>query len=275
MNMGPKFINIDRDTPMLLPVDVQEWVPQNHLARFILEAVETLNLQGFKVNVRGTGSPGYPPSLLLSLLIYCYANGLFSSRQIERATKENLPIRFLCANTHPDHDTICTFRRENGPLFKAAFVQVLELARRLKVLKVGKITVAHDGTKVGANASKHSAVSYERAGEMIEQLELEVAQLMAKAEAADSTPLQDGLNLPDEIARRQERKAQLEQARAEIEARAHNGPKNSSRTMSRKWPSAKPSGNKGKRRGDRSRNRPVPFRSLRTSITLPIPRAGS
>jgi transposase len=188
--------------------------------RFILEAVEALNLQAFKVNDRGTGSPQYPPSLLLSLLIYCYANGLFSSRQIERATHENLPIRFLCANTHPDHDTLCTFRRENHALFKSAFVQVLELAHRLKVLKVGTITVDHDGTKIQANASKHSAVSYERAGEMIQQLDREVEQLMAKAEAADSKPLQEGLSLPEEIARRQERKAQLEQARAEIEARA-------------------------------------------------------
>lgn len=220
IGMGPKFINIDRDTPLLLPVDLQDWVPQNHLARFILEAVETLNLPGFKVNTRGTGNPQYPPNMLLSLLIYCYAIGIFSSRQIERATHENLPIRFLCANTHPDHDTICTFRRENHALFKDAFVKVLELARRLKVLKVGQVTVAHDGTKIQANASKHSAVSYERAGELIQQLDLEVEQLMAKAEAADSKPLQDGLSIPEEITRRQQRKAQLEAARAEIEARA-------------------------------------------------------
>ena len=92
--MGPKFVNIDRDTPMLLPADVQDWVPQDHLVRFILDAVDTLDLHGFKVNVRGTGSPQYPPSVLLSLLVYCYAVGLFSSRKIERATYEHLPIRF-------------------------------------------------------------------------------------------------------------------------------------------------------------------------------------
>jgi len=129
-------------------------------------------------------------------------------------------VRLLTADTHPDHDTICTFRRENPALLTECFVQVLQLAQQLKVLQVGQITVAVDGTKVLANASKHSAVSYERAGQMIAQLELEVGQLIAKAEQADSTPLQDGLTIPQEITRRQERKAALAKARAEIEARA-------------------------------------------------------
>jgi len=106
-----------------------------------------------------------------------------------------VPVRLLTADTHPDHDTICTFRRENQALLTESFVQVLQLAQQLKVLQVGQITVAVDGTKVLANASKHSAVSYERAGQMIAQLELEVGQLIAKAEQADSTPLQDGLTI--------------------------------------------------------------------------------
>jgi hypothetical protein len=127
----------------------------------------------------------------------------------------------ITADTHPDHDTICAFRRENKALLSTSFVQVLQLAQRVKLLKVGQITVAADGTKVLAHASKHAAVSYERAGEMIAELELEVQQLLAKAEAADATPLEDGLEIPDEITRRQERKAALEKARAEIEARAH------------------------------------------------------
>jgi hypothetical protein len=129
-------------------------------------------------------------------------------------------VRLLTGDTHPDHDTLCTFRRENQALLTESFVKVLQLAQRLKLLKFGQLTVAADGTKVLASASKHSAVSYERAGQMIAQLELEVRQLMDKAEAADATPLQDGLSIPGEIIRRQERKAALAQARAEIEARA-------------------------------------------------------
>jgi transposase len=180
-----------------------------------------LDLRQVKVNTRGTGSEQYPPPMLLGLLIYSYATGTFGSRRIEQSTYDSVPVRLLTADTHPDHDTLCTFRRENPALLTESFVKVLQLAQQLKVLKFGQLTVAADGTKVLANASKHSAVSYERAGEMIAQLELEVQQLLAKAEQADATPLQDGLTIPDEITRRQERKAALAQARAEIEARAH------------------------------------------------------
>lgn len=218
--MPARFVNIDRFTPMLLPVDVQDWVGPDHLARFVVDAVDALDIRGFKVNERGTGDRQYPPGMMLSLLCFSYATGTFSSRQIERASHEELPVRFICANTHPDHDTICTFRRENQALFQESFVKVLQMARELKVLKVGKITIAHDGTKIQANASKHSAVSYERAGQMIEELELEVKQLIAKAEEADSKPLQEGLSIPEEITRREERKAQLEKARVVIEERA-------------------------------------------------------
>jgi len=218
--MPARYVNIDRLTPMLLPADVQEWVQPDHLARFVVDAVDELNLQGFKVNERGTGDEQYPPRMMLSLLSYCYATGTFSSRQIERASYENLPVRFICGNTHPEHDTICTFRRENQALFQESFVKILQLAREVKILKVGQITTSHDGTKIQANASKHSAVSYERAGQMIQELELEVQQLMAKAEAADSKPLQEGLSIPEEITRREERKAQLQKAREVIEERS-------------------------------------------------------
>jgi transposase len=218
--MGPRFVNIDRDTPLLLPPNLQDWVPADHLAHFVVDAVEAMDLRKVKVNTRGTGDAEYPPSMMVSLLIYGYATGVFGSRRIEQATYDNVAIRFITGDTHPDHDTICTFRRENKGLLSELFVKVLEMARELKVLKVGQITVSVDGTKVLANASKHSAVSYERAGEMIQQLELEVEQLMKKAEQADATPLEDGLTIPQEILRRQERKAALAKARAEIEARA-------------------------------------------------------
>jgi transposase len=218
--MGPRFVNIDRDTPLLLPPNLRDWLPADHLAHFVVDAVEALDLRQVKVNERGTGDEQYPPSMMLALSIYSYATGTFSSRRIEQSTYDNVAVRLITADTHPDHDTICTFRRENQALLSESFVKVLQMAQALKVLKFGQITVSADGTKVLAQASKHAAVSYERAGEMIEQLEMEVQQLIAKAEQADATPLEEGLSIPEEIVRRRERKAALAQARAEIEARA-------------------------------------------------------
>ena len=219
--MAARFVSIDRDTPLFLPPDLRDWVPADHLVHFILDAVDSLDMGTARINTRGTGSRQYPPRMLLALLVYSYATGTFGSRRIEQSTHDSVPVRLLTADTHPDHDTICTFRRENQELLARSFVQVLELAQQLKLLKFGQITVAADGTKIQANASKHSAVSYERAGKMIGQLELEVQQLLTKAEQADATPLQDGLSIPEEITRRQERRAALAHARAEIEARAH------------------------------------------------------
>jgi transposase len=220
IDMGPRFVNIDRDTPLLLPPNLRDWVPADHLVHFIIDAVEVLDLHQVKVNHRGTGSEQFPPHTLLALLVYSYATGTFSSRRIEKSTFEHVPTRLLCADTHPDHDTICTFRRENKGLLTETFVKILQLAQCLHLLRVGDLTVSVDGTKVLASASKHAAVSYQHAGKTLEQLELEIKQLVEKAEQADSTPLQDGLSIPEEITRRQERKARLEQARAEIEARA-------------------------------------------------------
>jgi transposase len=212
-------VMVDRDTPMLLPVDLRDWLPADHIVHFIRESVETLNLQGVRVNVRGTGSKQYPPGLMLSLLIYSYATGRFSSREIEIATYGDVAVRYICGGEqHPDHDTICTFRRENRALFEECFVKVLAYAGQMKVLKkVGGISV--DGSKITANASKHAAVSYDYATRMIEELEKEVRALTAKAEEADSKPLEDGLRVPAELARREERKAKLEEAKRVIEAR--------------------------------------------------------
>ena len=218
--MRPRFVNIDHDTPLLLPPDLRDWVPENHLVHFIMDAVEQLDLSAARVNQRGTGDEQYPPGMMLGLLLYSYTTGVFSSRQIERATSDNVAVRFLCADRHPDHDTICSFRRKNGALLSAGFAQVLELAARCGVLRVGEITVAIDGTKVLANASKHAAVSYARAGQQMLELDLQIAELLQKAEAADSTPLEDGLSIPEEVRRRAERKALLAAARAEMELRA-------------------------------------------------------
>ena len=105
-------MNVDRDQRLLLPPDMREWIPKDDLVHFVIEAVEKMDLRSFKLNTRGTGSPQYPPHMMLSLLIYCYANGIFSSRRIERATHRDIAVRYLTGDTHPDHDTICAFRRE-------------------------------------------------------------------------------------------------------------------------------------------------------------------
>lgn len=218
--MAVRFVCVDHDTPLLMPPDLREWVPEDHLVHFIMDAIGLIDLRAAKINERGTGSRQYPPALMLGLLIYSYATGTFSSRQIERSTYENVAVRLLCADLHPDHDSICTFRRANGTLLKSSFEQVLAMAAQMRVLRVGQVTLAIDGTKILANASKHSAVSHGRALAQIELLERQVAELLSKAEAADSAPLEDGLTLPEEITRRQDRLEQLRAASAVIKERA-------------------------------------------------------
>jgi transposase len=216
--MPARLINIDRQTPMFLPCDLRDWVPSDHIVHFILDAVDQIPTAHFHLNHRGTGSEQYPPAMMLALLIYCYATGRFGSRTIEAATHSDVAVRYLCGNTHPDHDSICVFRTANQVAFKAAFVSVLQLAHQLKLTRVGAVSV--DGTKMAANASKHAAVSYGRAGEMIEQLELEVKELMERADAAEARESKEPLDLPAELARREKRLAALRQARAVIEERA-------------------------------------------------------
>ena len=216
--MPARFVNLDRQTPMLLPCDLRDWLPAEHLIHFILDAVEQIPTAHFRVNHRGTGSEQYPPTMMLALLVYCYATGRFGSRTIEAATHSDVAVRYLCANHHPDHDSICTFRTANRDAFQAAFVTVLQLARELRLTRVGTVSV--DGTKVQANASKHAAVSYQRAGELIAQLELEVQELVTRAEAADTCQAKDPLDIPAELQRREQRVESLKQARQVIAARA-------------------------------------------------------
>ena len=212
------FRSIDRETGFLLPPSVDEWLPQKHLARFVAEVIDGLDLRAMSGSYRGSGSASYHPRMLLGILVYGYATGVFSSRKLERATYDSVAFRFIAANDHPDHDTIAAFRRRFLKEIEALFVQVLLLAREMGVLKMG--TVALDGTKIHANASRHSALSYEHAGKIEEQLKAEVADLMAQAEAADTANVPDGMSIPDELARREERLRKIAEARAKIEARA-------------------------------------------------------
>jgi transposase len=212
------FRPIDRQTGFLLPPSVDEWLPEKHLARFIVEVIDGLDLRAMSGSYRGSGSASYHPCMLLGILVYGYATGVFSSRKLERATYDSVAFRFIAANDHPDHDTIATFRRRFLKEIEALFVEVLQVAREMGVLKMG--TIGLDGTKIHANASRHSALSYEHACKIEAQLKAEVADLMAKAEAADAADIPDGLSIPEELARREERLAKLAEARAKIEARA-------------------------------------------------------
>ena len=250
----PNFRPTDRLTSFLMPPSVDEWLPEKHLARFVVEVVDGLDLSAMSKSYRGSGSASYHPAVLLSLLVYGCATGVFSSRKLERATYNSVAFRFIAANDHPDHDTIATFRRRFLKEIEALFVQVLLLAREMGVLKMG--TVALDGTKIHANASRHSALSYEHAGKIEAQLKAEVADLLAKAEAADQADIPDGMSIPEELARRKVRLEKLAAARATIEARRRSGSSGSR-------PSIRRSLRRGKRRSKPRAKSPVASRRSR------------
>ena len=199
--MMARFVQADRDTPFLLPPSVDEWLPQGHLARFIVEIIDRIDLAPMVKSYAGRGSAAHHPSVLMALLIYGYATGVHSSRAIERATYD-------AANTHPDHDTLSHFRKRFLNEFKAIFLQVLEIAADMKLLKLG--TISLDGSKIKANASKHSALSWKHAQALRQQLQAEIDELLKKADEAESVP--DGVSLPEELALRQERLAGIDAA---------------------------------------------------------------
>jgi transposase len=216
--MKPNFVDVDRYTPYLLPPSVQDWLPENHLARFVVEMVEQLDLRSLKESYTGRGSRPYHPEMMLALLFYGYATGVFSSRELERKTYDSVAFRFIAANAHPDHDSICEFRKRLGPKLKEYFVAILTIAGQMGILKLGQVSI--DGTKIEANASKHKALSYGHACKLEEQLEAEVAKLLSMAEAADKADIPDGMDIPAELAIRQDRMKAIKEAKAEIERRA-------------------------------------------------------
>ena len=217
--MSKNWLTPDRDQLLLLPPSVQEWLPEDHLARFVADVVERLDLTPItgKYAARHRGTQPYHPALLVSLLFYGYSTGVMSSRKIERATYDSVAFRFLAGGHHPDHNTLSDFRKDHLQELSALFLQILLLAREVGFKQVG--TVAIDGTKVKANASRHAAVSYKRAKEIEAKLREEIARLMAMADGADNTPLADGTDIPAEIARREERLQKIVAAQRAIEER--------------------------------------------------------
>ena len=216
--MKVNFIECDRKTLYLLPPSVEDWLPEGHLARFVVEIVDHLDLTSLKESYSGRGSYPYNPVMLTALLFYGYATGIFSSRKLERNTYDSVAFRYIAANNHPDHDTIAAFRRRFLPELTKTFIRILEIASQMKVLKLG--TVSLDGTKVKANASRHKAFSYNHACKLEEQLKAEVAELLKKAEAADQADIPDGMSIPEELTRREERLSAIAEAKTEIERRA-------------------------------------------------------
>ncbi len=216
--MRVDFIKADRDTPFLFPPSVQEWLPKDHLARFVVDIVSQLDLSSLRNAYSGRGSSPYDPAMLLSLILYGYATGVFSSRKLEQATYDSVAFRYLTANEHPDHDTIAAFRKRFSSELQGLFLQVLSIAHEMGVLKLGSVSL--DGTKVKANASKHQALSWQHACKLEDQLKKEIEQLWRLAEEADQSAIPDGMSIPQELERREERLATIAEAKRKIEARA-------------------------------------------------------
>ena len=218
--MSRKFKTADYEATLDLAVSLREALPPNHLARFIVDIVAQLDLGILYARYAPVGGEAFAPDLLLALLFYGYATGVFSSRKIEKATYESLPFRFIAGNLHPDHDTLANFRKTFLAEIQELFVQILLLAQAAQVLKLGNLSV--DGSKIHADASKSQAVSYKRLIELEVQLRRDVNELFTLGEQADQgeLTLPAGLVLSDEIALRQERLANLAKAKAVLEARA-------------------------------------------------------
>ncbi len=221
-----RFRSYAPDQLLLLPPDLREWLPEGHLAYFLLDVVGELNLTEIYASYDGSrgGRPGFDPRLMVALLLYGYCHGIVSSRKLEKATYESVPFRVLAANQHPDHDTIAQFRRRHLQALSSLFVQILSLCQKAGLLKLGH--VALDGTKMRANASKHKAMSYGRMKEKIAELESQIQALLEEAEAADVAEDtrhgkgRRGDELPDELRFRQKRLEKIRQAKAALEAQA-------------------------------------------------------
>jgi transposase len=214
-----KFISPDRTQLTFLPPSVEELLPQRHLARFVVEVAEKLNMDKIYEAYGTVGAPAFDPRMLLGLIFYGYSTGVFSSRKIEAATYDSLAFRYISGGLHPDHDTIAVFRQRFLGQMEALFVEILIVAKAMKLVRVGNVNI--DGTKEKANASKHSAMSYAYLDKLEKQFREEVARLMKLAEEADSGDYCE-LDIPEELNRREDRLAVIAEAKGVLEARARD-----------------------------------------------------
>jgi transposase len=216
--MTRKFKNADYEKTLDLKISLRDVLSPDHLARFIVDLVAQLDLSRIYNQYSDQGAPPYAPEILLGLLFYGYASGVFSSRKIEQATYEVIPFRFIAGDMHPDHATIAHFRKQNLAELKELFVQILLIAQEMGQLQLGNVSL--DGSKIHADASKSKAVSYKRLLAIEAYLQAEVNELFALAEAADGGQLPDEMNISDEIERREQQLARLAEAKKVLEARA-------------------------------------------------------
>ena len=225
--MSKQFRDCNLSQLLLLPASLQDWLPEGHLARFVADVVETLDLSAIYGKYEegdGRGLAAYDPRMMVRLLIYGYCRGVASSRRMERGTYEDVGFRYLAADQHPDHTTIADFRKDHLAELSQLFAQVLRLCQRAGLVKLGH--VALDGTKMQANASKHKAMSYERMEEAEKKLQQEVQVLLAEAARVDAE--EDGKygkgkrgdELPEELARRDRRLEKIGEAKAALEQEA-------------------------------------------------------
>ena len=218
--MADDFRALDRDTPMLLPPSIQEWLPDQHMARFVVEIVEQLDLSEITSRYGGSGGRrAYHPVMMVALLFYGYATGVFSSRKLEQATYDSVAFRYITGDEHPDHDTIANFRKRFLGELEGLFKQYWRW-RRSWALRLGRVSL--DGTKMQGNASKHKAMSWRYANKLEQQLAGEVQTLLKLAQQADqeAEAEQQELDIPEELQRREERLAAIRDAKEKIEERA-------------------------------------------------------
>jgi transposase len=225
--MGKSFRSDDLNQSLLLPPSLHDWLPENHLARFLVDVVETLDLSAIHALYEagdGRGQSAYAPAMMVRVLLYGYATGTYSSRKIQARTYEDVAFRFLSADEHPDHSTLAEFRKRHLRALAGLFTQALQLCQKAGLVKLGHVAI--DGTKLQANASKHKAMSYGRMSEAEKKLKDEIDVLLKRAEAEDAAEDAkygkglSGDDLPAELARRESRLAKLQEAKRELEAEA-------------------------------------------------------
>src|SRR2546426_4574927 len=220
------FLDDEIDQSLMMPPSLHDWLPEDHLARFVADLVPSLDLSAFYGSYEekdGRGQAAYHPVMMVRLLLYGYCIGVVSSRQIEKRTYEDVAFRYLSADEHPDHSTINEFRKRHLGALAGLFLQALQLCQKAGLVKLGH--VALDGTKLQANASKHKAMSYGRMSGAEEKLKAEVEELLKRAEATDAAEDEKEKQgqtdkLPEELARRESRLKKIQQAKAELEAEA-------------------------------------------------------
>jgi len=216
--MNSKFYVCNRNTMMIMPPTISEWLPDNHQAKFVVEIIDELDVSVIENKYARNGGQAYPVRMLLGLLFYGYITGTYSSRKIEKATYDSVAFRFIAANMHPDHDTIATFRKNFSGMLEGIFLQILKIAQAAGCLTLGNVSL--DGSKILANASKHKALSWKHANKLEKLLMEEIVQLMEKAKQADQEEYKQEFDIPAELARRENRLTEIRRAKKEIEKRA-------------------------------------------------------